>query len=149
MGVIVAFVLVSGTRERFVDLEVRLENALQPDPVDDNFASVRVILEHRGGDPLGIPRRPDDEFYVIGRDLWGELFENRVAWDNWEFKENTGWRKAGPGEKFEFGDTIRGILRYDGWNLRIGDELRITIYDVSCDKIISSRTLTIENSALY
>lgn len=147
MGIIAAFVLVSGPRERFVDLEVRLENASPP--VDNTFDDVRVILEHHGGDPLGIPSEPDDEFNVIGRDLWGDLFENRVAWDNWEFKENTGWRKAGPGEKFEFGDTIRGILRYDGWNLQIGDELRITIYDIYSDKVIFSRTRTIENSALY
>ena len=68
MGIIAAFVIREDTPDRFYDLEVRLENAAPPGP-DNTFDSVRVILRHRGGDPLGIPKGPDDEFRVTGYDL--------------------------------------------------------------------------------
>jgi len=136
MGIIAAVVLVTGTQERFVDLEVRLENAASP-PTD----AIRVVLEHRGGDSLGIPDGPDDEFRVVGSSLLGEGWDNQVAWDSWTFSD--------PANGFGFGENAVGILRYDGAGILIGDELRITVKDIYSDKLIFSEPVTVENSALY
>jgi len=136
MGIIAAVVLVTGTRERFVDLEVRLENAAPP-PADN----VRVILRNLGGDSLGIPDGPDDEFRVVGSDLFGEGWENQVAWNSWTFSD--------PADGFGFGENAVGILRADDASILIGDEIRITVKDIYSDKLIFSEPVTVENSALY
>lgn len=122
--------------ERFARLDVRVENASTP-PTQ----SLRVVLFHVGGDPLGIPARADDEFRVVGGHLGENSWENVVPWDNWSFSD--------PANGFGFGENAVGYLRHDDATMRIGDKVYIRVNDLYSDKLIYHRTLTVENSALY
>ncbi|MDI6884468.1 MAG: type IV pilin N-terminal domain-containing protein [Hadesarchaea archaeon] len=126
----------AATPSRYTELRVRLENASSP-PTQ----SIRVVLFHRGGDPLGIPTKADDEFRVFGSHIGENSWENVVAWNSWTF--------SAPANGFELGENAVGTLRHDNATIRIGDKVGITIMDLYSDKIIYDRTLAVEDSRLY
>jgi hypothetical protein len=151
----VAAVLISSssTPERFVDLEIRLEN-FNPDG-EPPTNTVKVIIAHMGGDSIPLPTGPGDEFNLIGfssRELannqqsWQDnqsktTWENDVAWDNWSF--SSGDSEDG----FELGETIEGYLMDDSASVEIGDQIRISVYDTYAKKYAFREIITVENSA--
>jgi flagellin-like protein len=131
-----AFISSPGPPARSAEIQVRLENAGAP-PTD----IIRVILEHRGGDAIGIPTGADDEFRVIGGYFAENPWDNVVPWDNWEF--------SGPDGGFELGENAVGYLRHDDAVIGIGDRIWITINDLYAEKLIFHETLSVENSMLW
>jgi hypothetical protein len=120
------------------ELRVTLENGSPPDPT---FDTLRVILEHRGGDPLGIPDEAGDEFSVRGGQYHfvENPWENEVAWDSWVFSDEAGG--------LEFGENAVGILRHDDAALSIGSEVEIVIIDLRTgERIFLPTSLEVENS---
>jgi arylsulfatase A-like enzyme len=146
MSAIVAVVIVLPPRTRHAELEIRLENGLPPNPLEENtFDTIRVIIRHEGGDPLGIPQKADDEFLVRGSHLRGE-WDNEVPWDNWEFWDP---EFSGPADAFEFGVYAVGYLRHDDAEIRIGDKVQITVVDLRTNEMIFRDSLPVENSLKF
>jgi hypothetical protein len=121
-------------RVRHAEIQVRLENA-NPTPTD----TIRVILYHVGGDALGIPQGPEDEFRVIGRYLGVDMWENVVPWDNWWFSDEA--------DGFEFGENAIGYLRHDDASVYVDNtKINIVMMDLYTDEWIFDGTLVVENS---
>lgn len=141
---VIAAVVISGvaTRERLLELRVRLENASPPDPDGDNtFDSFKVVLFHIEGDALGIPRRADDEFRVGGYKIGENTWENTVPWDNWVFSSEA--------NGFQHGENAVGYFRHDRARIHIEDAIKIVVTDLKSNQIIYLQSVTVENSDLY
>jgi len=137
----VALVVISGVPPpvRHPTLEVRLENA---DKAPD-FDNIAVVIYHMGGDTLGIPNGPDDEFRVqggyIGTGLNPNTWDNIVSWDSWVFENSA--------KGFQTGEFAVGLLKYNNANANIGDKLWIAITDLPSGTLIfRDSNITLENS---
>jgi hypothetical protein len=123
--------------ERWVEFEVRIENAESP-PVDN----LRVVLYHIGGDDLGIPKSDTDEFRVVVGHFGENMWENVVPWYSWTFSE--------PAGGFGFGENAVGYVYYEGAGMNIGDKVQVSITDLTTKKLLyRNPSLKIENSFLW
>jgi hypothetical protein len=123
--------------ERWVEFEVRIENA-EPPPADN----LKVVLYHIGGDDLGIPESDADEFRVVVGHLGIDMWENLVPWYSWTFSE--------PADGFGFGENAVGYVYYEGAGMDIGDKVWMNITDLTTQKLLyRNSSLEVENSLLW
>lgn len=135
---VIAYAVISAsvTPPRDVELDVRLENAGEP-----QANSIKIVLVHMGGDALGIPRGAEDEFRVFVSHSGENSWENIVPWDNWVFSD------AANG--FQLGENAVGYITHPNATIDIGDKVGITIVDLVSKEWIYDRTLEVKDSSLY